>query len=296
MDRRVSNQLRWISLAWLGLVVICPDMQGQRIPMSMPPEMAAPAGQQQSPNPGAMKMRVVDGTVIAEITSTPLQTVLLELAERTGIIFEIRTQENPLVTLRLDKVPLQEAIKRIASSCNTIFLYGQGAAEPEHITMVRVFPRTNPLQQPAIAYLGTGIVTRSNDLIETPEQALVALAERKDIEGKEKAIEILVASKTDAAVEALAGSIADPAPEIRIAAIEGLATLQAHAALPEIVKCLRDSHPRVRQSAATAVALLGDATNINDIKPLRSDKDSSVAAAAETAIRKLSAAAPARKQ
>jgi hypothetical protein len=258
----------------------------------MPPEIAAPAGQQQPPTTvGVMKMRVVDGKVIAEITGTPLQTVLQELAERTGIIFEIRTQENPLVTLRLNQVPLQEAIKRIASSCNTIFLYGQGAAEPEHITMVRVFPRTTPVQQPAIAYLGTGTVTRSNDLIETPEEALKALAERKDIEGKEKAIEILVASKSDLAVQALTGSIADPAPEIRVAAIEGLATLQARAALPEIIKCLKDSHPSVRQSAATAVALLGDAGNIKDIKPLSSDKDSSVAAAAETAIRKLSAAA-----
>jgi hypothetical protein len=259
--------------------------------MFMLPQTAAPAGQQ-PPNAVGLKMRVVDGKVIAEITGTPLQAVLQELAERTGIIFEIRTQENPPVTLRLNQVPLQEAIKRIASTCNTMFFYSQAAGQPEHITMVRLFPRGNPVLQPAIAYLGTGSVTRSNDLIETPEDAVKALAERKDIEGKEKAIEILVASKSQMAAQALTGSITDPAPEIRVAAIEGLVTLQVHDALPEIVKCLKDSHPRVRQSAATAVALLGDATNIKDIKPLRSDKDNSVAAAAETAIRKLSAAAP----
>ena len=279
----------------LGLIACCsPDMQAQRIPR-MPPEIP-PQGQQQQPNPAAMKMRVVDGKVIAEITGTPLQTVLQELAERTGIIFEIRTQDNPLVTLRLDQVPLQEAIKRIASNSNTIFFYGQGAAESEHITMVRVFPRTTPVQQPAIAYLGTGLVTRSNDLIETPEQAMKVLAEGKDVEVKEKAIEILVASKTDTAANALTLSMADPAPEIRAAAIEGLTSLQAHAALPEIIKCLKDSHPAVRRSAATAVALLGDAGNIKDIKPLSRDKDSSVAAAAETAIRKLSAAEAATKK
>ena len=291
MHRLVSNQFGWM-LALLSLITFCPDMQAQRVAPRMPPEVTAPAAQQKPTVTGTMKMRVVDGKVIAEISLTPLQTVLQELAERSGIIFEIRTHDNPVITLRLDQVPLQEAIKRIAYSCNTMFFYGQGAAEAEHITMVRIFPRNNPVQQPAIAYLGTGAVTRSNDLIETPEQAVKFLSEGKDVQGKQKAIEILVTSKNDQAAQALAASIADPAPEIRVAAIEGLAALQARAALPGIIKCLKDTQPAVRQSAATAVALLGDATNIKDIKPLSRDKDSSVAAAAENAIRKLSAAAP----
>ncbi len=284
MNRPVPDPYKkWIVFLFTAFVLFCPAMKAQ---------VAAPAAQQPPPSDVGLKMRVVDGKVIAEITAVPLQTVLHELAERSGIIFEIRTQENPPVTLRLNQVPLQEAIKRIASSCNTMFFYGAAAGQPEHITMVRIFPRGNPVQQPAIAYLGTGAVTRSNDLIESPEDAVKALTERKDLEGKQKAIEILIASKSQMAAQALTKSIADPAPEIRVAAIEGLVTLQAHDALPEIVKCLKDSHPRVRQSAATAVALLGDAANIKDLRPLRSDKDSSVAAAAETAIRKLSAAAP----
>lgn len=234
-----------------------------------------------------MKMRVEEGNVTADITDSPLQAVLRELAERTGVVFEVRSQENPPVSIHLQHVSLQEAIRRITSGSNTIFLYGQGE-ESTQLKLVRIFPRTPPVQQPALVYLGTGAVTKNNNTVETPEQALQALASNATIEDREMAIEVLVKNKGEAAVKALTESISDPAPEIRVAAIEGLAAMGARATLPEILKSLKDLHPGVRQSAVTAVTLLGDAGNLRDLKPLASDKDASVATAAEVAIRKLS--------
>jgi hypothetical protein len=234
-------------------------------------------------------MHVEEGRITADITDCPLQTALMELAERTGIIFEVRGQENPLVSVHLNRVPLQEAVQRIASSSNIMFFYGQGQTAEERITLVRVFPRTNPIPQPSIVYLGTGTVTKSNEDIETQEQALKALQESSTVEAREKAIDVLVNSRSNAAINALVHSMSDPEPAVRMAAIEGLAALGAHDALPGILKSLKDTHPGVRQSATTAVALLGDSKNLKDLKPLTADKDASVAAAAELAIRKLSA-------
>jgi HEAT repeat protein len=236
-----------------------------------------------------MHMRVDEGTVTAEIANSPLQSVLQELAERTGIVFEVRSQENPLVSIYLYHVSLQEAIQRIASNSDTMFFYDQGKMDPERITLVRIFPRTRSIQQPSLVYLGTGNVTKSNEDIETPEQALEVLGKNASIEARENAIELLVDTKSDTAIKDLMNFMFDPTPEIRAAVIEGLAALGAREALPAILKSLKDAHPGVRQSAATAVALLGTAKNLKDLMPLSSDKDASVAAAADIAIRKLSA-------
>jgi hypothetical protein len=236
-----------------------------------------------------LKMRVEDGRVTADITDAPLQQVLKELADRTGIVFEVRGGDNPLVSIHLQRVSPEEAIQRIAAGNNAIFYYGQGA-ESNRIIMARILSRSNPGPQPDLLYLGTGAVTKTNDDPETPEEALGALASNSSVEQKEIGIEILSKSKSDAGVKALMECLADPAPEIRVAAVEGLAAMGAQEALPGILKALKDGNPGVRHSAAMAVASLGDARNLKDLRPLSTDKDAGVAAAAEFAIRRLSAA------
>jgi hypothetical protein len=232
-------------------------------------------------------MRVDQDTITANIQNSPLQRVLGELAERTGIIFEVRREDNPRVSVHLYGVTLQEAIQRIASDNNTIFFYDSN--EPARISFVRVFPRGDSVPQPSIVYLGTGAVTKSNDDIDTPEQALMVLSEKASPEAQIRAIEVLSQSGGDEAIEALIKALSDAGTDIRISAIEGLTELDARETLAEIIKYLKDPHPGVRQSAITAVALLGDETNLNDLNPLRNDEDAGVAMAAETAIQKLSA-------
>jgi hypothetical protein len=262
-------------MAIMGMLVLCPTLPGQ-----IPPE-----------KPVLMKIRVEEGKITADITEVPLHTVLKELAERTGIIFEVRSQDNPPVWIHLSEIPAEEAIQRIASKSNVILVYGKGA-ESGRITMARIFPRMAPTTQPGISYLGTGAITKTNNTVETPDQALQILQKNASIEDRQTAIEVLVKSKSEAGMKALMNCLSDPAPQIRIAAIEGLAQMGAHAALLEIVKSLKDAHPGVRQSATTAVSLLGDSANLKDLRPLRFDKDGAVAAAAEIAIRKLSTGPP----
>ncbi len=254
------------------MLLLCPNAPGQ-----------APVDK-----PTFMKIRVEEGKITADITEVPLQTVLKELAERTGIIFEVRSQDNAPVWIHLSKVSPEEAIQRIASKSNVILVYGKGA-EAGRITMARIFPRGPQVVQPGISYFGTGVVTKTSNPIETPDQALQILQTDSSIEDRETGIGILVKNKSDAGIKALMNCLSDPAPQIRIAAIEGLASMGAQTALPEVVKSLKDAHPGVRQSATTAVSVLGDSTYLKDLRPLRFDKDGGVAAAAEIAIRKLSA-------
>ncbi len=240
--------------------------------------------------PAYMKLRVEDGWVTAEIRSTPLQQVLEELAARSGIVFEVPMQDDDLVSVTFFKVTLREAVERLAGDNDSAIYYAPDGAGGNKIQFVRIFSRPGKTPQPSIRYIGTGTVTKSGDeTLDTPEQAIKVLAESKKVDLRQKAIDVLVATKGEAAIQALTQAVDDPAPEVRVAAIEGLATLGVRTALPSIVKCLKDPHPGVRQSAIVAVALLGDTENLKELRPLRKDPDPSVATAAETAIKKLSA-------
>jgi hypothetical protein len=235
-------------------------------------------------------MRVIEGKVYTDITASPLQVVLQELADRTGIQFEIRSQDNPMVSIHLDGIPLMEAIERIVGNSNKIFIYDK--SDSTRISLVRILPRSNPVQQPSILLLGTGVVTKVNIEIQTPEQAHKVLSSAADLDDRKKAIEFLVKVKGKSSIQALMEALADPAPGIRIAAIDGLAVLKDRNALPGMLAALKDPDPEVRLSAVSAVALLGTSRNIKDLKPLTFDKkNAKVSAAAESAIQKLSTAA-----
>jgi hypothetical protein len=128
------------------------------------------SGMQQSQKPAVLSMRVDEGRITATIADSPLQNVLADLAARTGIIFEVRSQENPLVSVNLHRVSLQEAIQRIAPGSNTIYFYGKNQGDSDRITLVRLFPRTGTSPQPSILYLGTGAITKDNDAADSPLQ------------------------------------------------------------------------------------------------------------------------------
>ncbi|HYK90004.1 MAG TPA: HEAT repeat domain-containing protein [Acidobacteriota bacterium] len=241
--------------------------------------------------PSYMKVRVDENLVTANVRTTPLQQVLQEIADRTGLVFEVQSQDDPPISINLFRVRIQEAVERIVASDNSIFYYGKDASQQSRIEFVRVFPRINQPQQPSLIYIGTGAITKSgNDTVDSPEDALKVLTDSQNLEARQKAVEVLVAAKGELATLALTAALLDPAPEVRVAAIEGLASLGAHSALPGIIQSLKDKHPGVRQSAITAVALMGDSESIKELKPLSKDRDVSVAAAAEEAIRTLSSA------
>jgi hypothetical protein len=240
-----------------------------------------------------MKMRLEGQDVTAEIRSTPLQQVLDELAAWSGIVFEIGSQENPNVSVTFYRVPVQEAVERLMARENTILFYSQDSAGQNHLRFVRIISQAPRPAPPSLHYIGTGAVTkRSDDVVDSPEQALAVLTGSTNLVARQKAVEVLVGAKSPASIEALRAVLADPAVEVRVAAIDGLASIGAREALPQILPSLKDSHPGVRQSALLAVGRLGDASNVKDLRPLLHDPDASVAASADVVIQKLSIRQP----
>lgn len=295
MSRMVCSCCAFLLVLSSATALFSQVRQPVRMPQRPAPGYGYPAPLQNQPMPSGpplLKMRVEEDHVTAEIRNTPWQRVLEELAARTGIIFEVQTQENALLSLTLYRVDLHEAVQRIVGERDSISYYG-GAENQDRMQFVRIFPRKDIPPQPSIRYIGTGTITNSGeDLIESADQALKILVYSQNVDARQKAIEVLVADKSDLAYQVLLVELGDAAPEMRVAAMEGLASMGAHSALPLILLSLKDSNPGVRQSAVTAVALLGDADNVRQLRPLGRDPDANVAAAAEMAIRKLSLPRP----
>jgi len=290
ISRRICGGL-WI-FVFLGMILFALPSFGQvvRQPARVPGMMLPTT---RSDEPASMKLRVEGPDVVAQIRNTPLQDVLTELAAWSGVVFEIDSQENPPITITFFRVPLPEAIERLTENSNSIAFYGRDDAGQPRISYVRVLTRTPRPNPPTLHYIGSGTITkRSDDIVDSPEQALAVLAGSSNLVARQKAIEVLVATKSAPAIQALKMVLTDPAVEIKVAAIESLASLGVHDALPQILPALKDAHPGVRQSAVVAVGLLGDATNVKNLRPLLKDPDSSVVAAANVAIQKLSIRRP----
>jgi hypothetical protein len=292
MISKCANMCRdcLLALSVVGFLCAAQASYGQVVRQ---PQRVQPGAPNRSNEPSSMKLRLEGLDVVAQIRNTPLQDVLAELAAWSGIVFEIESMENPQVSITFFRVPLAEAVQRLIGNNDSIIYYAQDETGQNHVRFVRIFTRTPRPTPPSLHYIGTGAITkRSDDIVDSPEQALAVLAGSSNLAARQKAIEVLVSAKAAPAVQALRTVLDDPAPEIKVAAIEGLASLGAHDALPQILPALKDAHPGVRQSAVVAVGLLGDAKNVKDLRPLLKDRDSSVAAAADVAIQKLSARCP----
>jgi len=172
MKRNFPNRNHWRAyyLLRFGGLVLCTAMPAQGSPFQRPNAPMPVSGMQQYQRPAVLSMRVDEGRITATIVDSPLQNVLADLAARTGVIFEVRSQENPLVSLNLHRVSLQEAIQRIAPGSNTICFYGKNQGDSDRITLVQLFPRIGTSQQPSILYLGTGTITKGNDIADSPSQ------------------------------------------------------------------------------------------------------------------------------
>lgn len=236
-----------------------------------------------------MTLRVEENRVSAEIRSTPLQAVLRELADWTGVVFEVATDLNPPVSISLFRTSLQEAVERIASGADSIFYYRKAEAGDPQIQLVRVFHKSPKTPQGALLYIGTGARTKSASL--SPEDAAHVLLSGS-VEAKERAIEVLAGAGGEAAVSALIKAVDDPSTEVKVAAVEALVRRGARNALARVVALLRHQHPGIRQSAVEAIAELGTAENLGDVRPLTEDPDGAVAAAAQMAVRRLSESRP----
>jgi hypothetical protein len=151
----------WV-LLYLATSSVATFGQNQRPPNSRPASAQNQVNNQAS-IPLLLRMQIKDGKVNASVRAAPLQKVLEELAARSGIVFQIQSQDNPLVSIVLQEISLQEAVQRIASADDLIFYQGQDASSQNTIQLVKIYPRGEVPLQPSIRFIGSGAITKMGE-------------------------------------------------------------------------------------------------------------------------------------
>jgi hypothetical protein len=139
----------------------------------------------------------------------PLQQVLAELGTDRNH-FPDRIPGELLVSISFFPCGLSGR-PAVDSRRNSISYYSRDESGQNLLTFVRIIPRNPKSGAPSLQYIGTGAITkRGTDVIDSPDAALTVLAESTDVTARQKAIEVLVASKGPTTIPALKLALSDP--------------------------------------------------------------------------------------
>jgi len=196
----------------------------------------APAGvSETSPSETSAVLSVtLDGErVTLRAESVRLDTLLTEIALRSGVIVRFERGLNEVVTTRLDDMPLHEALRRILRDYNFTLEYrpttGRRLAPlTGRLWVFRTGPATDV--EPVPWLLGPSPAER--------EEAMIAAGETSDA----------------GALISLEQGLADPDPDVREAAVEGIAELDGEAAGFLLQRALVHADKAIREAAADYLA------------------------------------------
>ena len=89
---------------------------------------------------GAFRLRVTEGYVSLEAQEASVAKVFEEIGRQMGIEVDIHLGSEEKITIQLDRVPVEEALKRLAE--NVAIFYTKGPKEPtSRISKVGVYSR-----------------------------------------------------------------------------------------------------------------------------------------------------------
>jgi hypothetical protein len=130
----------------------------------------APATLGAAAAPGAFTLTVAGGRVSLQAEDAPLQRILDEIGDRTGVRVRLDEHADPAtlnepVGITLDRVPVEEALRRLLRGKNFVLV---GA--PARLSEVRVYSREH-----AAARTEAAAVSASPGAVATEEMALMGL-------------------------------------------------------------------------------------------------------------------------
>ena len=217
-------------------------------------------------------MDIIDGNVTAKFVDVPLKTALEVVARESGAWVLFYGRLDGEVSAELEKLPLEEGLRRILQGRNTAFFYssqfaGLGNAPNLELTEIHVFANAEEASDPLIFDAGArpGAATRASRAVaqigapsNRPVDSLLPsqLAESQDAPARKAAADELGKSWSEDAVEPLAEAVAgDPSAAVREAAAQALGKTWSESAVQPLIDALAyDSDALVREQAARSLA------------------------------------------
>ena len=268
-------------------------------PASRRPESEPARPLQALPDFGQAAVVVVEGRVTLSSNAAPLLDVLERLAEAAGFELEASGLAGRLSSVRIDDLPLAEALPRLLGD---IPYQTEYAFDPESGAHYLARLRVGEEEVAGAAAPPDGEMEGAQDAAEMPQRAVTRLGEpsdSRDVEPEQAELLALLESP-DAELRAEAAwnlepegegltrltevLASDPDPRVRVAATGSLENAETFAAVRALVDALDDPDPEVVLEVIDSLEFAGDESNVDDLAPLLLHPDPRVREAAVEAI------------
>jgi phosphoribosylcarboxyaminoimidazole (NCAIR) mutase len=198
---------------------------------------------------GGLEVSVDGGRMSADVGAVPLADVLTAVAEQTGARLSVRGELGKVRPQAFDRVPLAEALPRLAQPNGLILRFDDGAEGNRRLLAIHaVAPGSgaSPSAAPRTvvsSFAPTGLWTYDD-----PE-TLPESGQRIDTVGR------VAKRRTPSPLPALKYILAgDPDPMVRRAALGYIAALPGEEARRAVLQTVADPDPEMRMSAMRALA------------------------------------------
>ena len=258
------NQLRALvsCIAVIALVSGCGGRDDNNVTSSNPPSAHPRA--QAAGTTGELHLQVTDGQVSIKATDVALDRLLRELADRSGLTV---VAEGPLLepmTVRFERLSLNDAIHWILRDRNYTVGYAQpttdgGPSRPEIVFVLAkasveawVEPSTTSDERGALI----DALTQTSLRIDRDEGIIAHAMAMDDATVRLEAVDALGEVAGDGAIEMLAHALSDQERAVREAAVQSLGNIGGDAAATALAQALADPQPQVREEAVDALGAI----------------------------------------
>lgn len=226
------------------------------------------------------------------VKDVPLQKILKEIADLTGIKVVYNGPADALVSAHFSDVSLYSGLKRLLRGFSYVLVSAKNTdstVEPR-IAQITVFSqnRGNPQhsQEPQRRSRVSSVGLPDPSL-----ESLVSRLKNSNAEIRQQTVDQLGDLMDDRAIGPLSDILAkDPDASIRASAAEALGDIGEEAARGVLEEALRDPHVLVRRSAVEALGEMGGSDSIYALQEALNDQDKAVRNLAAEALEELNEA------
>ena len=221
-------------------------------------------------------IKVEGDQLSVSVNGLPVNQVLQEIAAKTGMVFDVKSDLEREITVKFSNMPLVEGLKRILSPDSFVFEYGKATdSSPSKITKVIVY--------------GTGSGTGTK--ISAPAGQKRASTDDPG-PGPKRVAQQEEEPEAEQSLKDYGELLKDPDPELREEAISDMVDDYGIEALPLLEKALvGDGNDEVRVAAASAIGGLEEERGIASLAKGLSDTDEDVRMAIVEALGEISSLA-----
>jgi hypothetical protein len=243
-------------------------------------------------NPSDFSVKVRNSLLSVRASNLPLDRLMNEIMNQTSIIITMPAEDTKPLSAHFTDQPLDEGLKWLMRSYNTVFIYSAGNEHSQKISQIIIYPKDGesnnkgPRPNNPVAERPSGMssadIMRPRQRVNTSNITDRNLLQRERSQGAD---ENLAMDSSIAPLSRIVSNNEDG--EDRLKAVQKLGDLEDENALIPLVSALHDDDPRVRKNAMDGLCRIGGKNVIRALEGCLEDQNDDVREIAAEALQKL---------